>query len=148
MKVVLLAGGFGTRLAEYTESIPKPMVPIGGRPILWHIMQQYAAYGHKDFYLALGYKAQIVKEFSLFICFIGFCCLSKVFHIFLQCSGHDQVGYWRSLPDDPRNDKKPSKTIQQPGICRGVPRPHRPHAETSSGRSPTNPKQRGGCSSS
>ena len=65
MKVVLLAGGFGTRLAEYTESIPKPMVPIGGRPILWHIMQHYADYGHKDFYLALGYKAQVVKEFFL-----------------------------------------------------------------------------------
>ena len=65
MKVVLLAGGFGTRLAEYTESIPKPMVPIGGRPILWHIMQHYAAYGHKDFYLALGYKAQMVKDFFL-----------------------------------------------------------------------------------
>ena len=65
MKVVLLAGGFGTRLAEYTESIPKPMVPIGGRPLLWHIMQHYAAYGHKDFYLALGYKAQVVKEFFL-----------------------------------------------------------------------------------
>ena len=65
MKVVLLAGGFGTRLSEYTESIPKPMVPIGGRPILWHIMQHYAAYGHKDFYLALGYKAQMVKEFFL-----------------------------------------------------------------------------------
>ena len=65
MKVVLLAGGFGTRLAEYTESIPKPMVPIGGRPILWHIMQHFAAYGHKDFYLALGYKAQVVKEYFL-----------------------------------------------------------------------------------
>ena len=65
MKVVLLAGGFGTRLAEYTESIPKPMVPIGGKPILWHIMQHYAAFGHKDFYLALGYKAQIVKEYFL-----------------------------------------------------------------------------------
>ena len=65
MKVVLLAGGFGTRLAEYTESIPKPMVPIGGRPILWHIMQHFAAYGHKDFYLALGYKANVIKEYFL-----------------------------------------------------------------------------------
>ena len=65
MKVVLLAGGFGTRLAEYTESIPKPMVPIGGRPILWHIMQHYASYGHKDFFLALGHKAQVVKEYFL-----------------------------------------------------------------------------------
>ena len=62
MKVVLLAGGFGTRLAEYTESIPKPMVPIGGRPIIWHIMQHYATFGHKDF-LALGYKAHVVKEY-------------------------------------------------------------------------------------
>ena len=59
MKVIILAGGFGTRLAEYTDVIPKPMVPIGGKPILWHIMQRYARYGHKDFYLALGYKAEL-----------------------------------------------------------------------------------------
>ncbi len=65
MKVILLAGGFGSRLSEYTDSIPKPMVSIGGRPILWHIMQHYAAYGHKDFYLALGYKAHVVKEYFL-----------------------------------------------------------------------------------
>ena len=65
MKVVLLAGGYGTRLAEYTESVPKPMVTIGGKPIIWHIMQHYASYGHKDFYLALGYKAQVVKEYFL-----------------------------------------------------------------------------------
>ena len=63
MKVVLLAGGLGTRLSEYTESIPKPMVTIGGRPILWHIMQTYAHFGHKDFYLALGYKAELIKEY-------------------------------------------------------------------------------------
>ena len=65
MTVVLLAGGFGTRLAEYTESVPKPMVTIGGKPIIWHIMQHYASFGHKDFYLALGYKAQVVKEYFL-----------------------------------------------------------------------------------
>ena len=65
MKVVILAGGFGTRLSEYTESIPKPMVTIGGRPILWHIMKTYASYGHTDFYLALGYKAEVVKEYFL-----------------------------------------------------------------------------------
>ena len=65
MKVIILSGGFGTRLSEYTESIPKPMVTIGGRPILWHIMQTYAKYGCTDFYLALGYKAQIVKEYFL-----------------------------------------------------------------------------------
>ena len=65
MKVIILAGGFGTRLSEYTEIIPKPMVKIGGRPILWHIMQNYANFGHKDFYLALGYKAEIIKEYFL-----------------------------------------------------------------------------------
>jgi len=65
MKVILLAGGFGTRLAEYTETIPKPMVTIGGRPILWHIMRTYARFGHKDFYLALGYRAEIIKEYFL-----------------------------------------------------------------------------------
>lgn len=65
MKVIILAGGFGTRLSEYTEAIPKPMVTIGGYPILWHIMQSYAHFGHKDFYLALGYKAEIIKEYFL-----------------------------------------------------------------------------------
>ena len=65
MKVVILAGGFGTRLSEYTEAIPKPMVSIGGKPILWHIMKTYAHFGHKDFYLALGYKAEIIKEYFL-----------------------------------------------------------------------------------
>ncbi len=65
MKVIILAGGFGTRMSEYTSSIPKPMVTIGGRPILWHIMQTYAHYGHKDFYIALGYKAELVKEYFL-----------------------------------------------------------------------------------
>ncbi len=65
MKVIILAGGFGTRLSEYTESIPKPMVTIGGHPILWHIMRTYAHFGHEDFYLALGYKSEIVKEYFL-----------------------------------------------------------------------------------
>ena len=65
MKVILLAGGFGTRLAEYTNVIPKPMVQVGGKPILWHIMRTYAKFGHKDFYVALGYKAEIIKEYFL-----------------------------------------------------------------------------------
>lgn len=65
MKVIILAGGFGTRLSEYTESIPKPMVHIGGVPIIWHIMNTYAKYGHNDFKLALGYKAAYVKEYFL-----------------------------------------------------------------------------------
>ena len=65
MKVIILAGGFGTRLAEYTDVIPKPMVPIGGKPILWHIMKTYASFGHNDFYIALGYKAEVIKEYFL-----------------------------------------------------------------------------------
>ena len=63
MKVVILAGGFGTRLSEYTKTIPKPMINVGGKPILLHIMKHYAKYGFKDFYIALGYKGQIVKKF-------------------------------------------------------------------------------------
>jgi len=63
MKVVLLAGGFGTRLSEYTKTIPKPMVSIGGKPIILHIMKLYANYGFKDFYIALGYKGEIIKKF-------------------------------------------------------------------------------------
>ena len=62
MKVVILAGGFGTRLSEYTGSIPKPMVPIGGKPMIEHIMGIYASYGHKEFYIALGYKGEVIKE--------------------------------------------------------------------------------------
>lgn len=65
MKTVILAGGFGTRLAEYTQVIPKPMVPIGGRPMLWHIMNHFARHGHKDFYIALGYKGHVIKEYFL-----------------------------------------------------------------------------------
>ena len=65
MKVVILAGGFGTRLGEYTESIPKPMITIGSKPIMWHIMNTYAKFGHKDFYIALGYKSEVIKEYFL-----------------------------------------------------------------------------------
>jgi glucose-1-phosphate cytidylyltransferase len=65
MKVIILAGGFGTRLSEYTDVIPKPMVAVGGYPILWHIMKTYAHFEHKDFYLALGYKAEVIKEYFL-----------------------------------------------------------------------------------
>lgn len=63
MKVVLLAGGFGTRLSEYTKKIPKPMVKVGGKPMLFHIMKLYAKYGHKDFYIALGYKGKVIRKF-------------------------------------------------------------------------------------
>ena len=63
MNVAILAGGLGTRLAEETEARPKPLVEIGGRPILWHIMQHYARHGFKDFYVALGYKGVDIKRF-------------------------------------------------------------------------------------
>lgn len=65
MKVVLFCGGMGTRLREYSEVIPKPLVPIDGRPILWHIMKYYAHFGHKDFILCLGYKGEAFKRFFL-----------------------------------------------------------------------------------
>lgn len=65
MKVIILAGGVGTRLAEETEVTPKPMVEIGGQPILWHIMKQYAHYGFKEFYIALGYKGEAIKRYFL-----------------------------------------------------------------------------------
>ena len=65
MKTVILAGGLGTRLSEYTKTIPKPMVEIGGKPILWHIMNHYAHYGYKDFVVALGYKGEVIKNYFL-----------------------------------------------------------------------------------
>jgi glucose-1-phosphate cytidylyltransferase len=65
MKIVILAGGLGTRLAEETELRPKPMVEIGGRPILWHIMKHYAHYGFKEFVVALGYKGEEIKRYFL-----------------------------------------------------------------------------------
>lgn len=65
MKAVILAGGFGTRLSELTGNIPKPMVEIGGKPILWHIMNIYAHFGITEFIIALGYKAEVIKEYFL-----------------------------------------------------------------------------------
>jgi glucose-1-phosphate cytidylyltransferase len=65
MKVVILAGGYGTRIRDVADNIPKPMIPIGPYPILWHIMKYYASFGHKDFILCLGYKGDIIREFFL-----------------------------------------------------------------------------------
>ena len=65
MKVVLFCGGLGTRIREYSENIPKPMIPVGSQPILLHVMQYYSQYGHKDFVLCLGYKANIIKDFFI-----------------------------------------------------------------------------------
>jgi glucose-1-phosphate cytidylyltransferase len=83
MKVVLFCGGFGMRLREYSEAIPKPMVKIGFRPILWHVMKYYAYFGHKDFILCLGWKAQDVKDY-----FLNYNeCLSNDF--ILSAGGHE-----------------------------------------------------------
>lgn len=71
MKVAILAGGVGSRLSEETVIKPKPMVEIGGRPILWHIMQHYAHYGFDDFVIALGYKGEVIKKY-----FVDYCALS------------------------------------------------------------------------
>lgn len=63
MKVVLFCGGLGTRIRDYSDAVPKPMVPVGSRPILWHVMKYYAHYGHRDFILCLGYKGGVIKDY-------------------------------------------------------------------------------------
>lgn len=65
MKVVILCGGYGTRIRDVADNIPKPMIPIGGVPILWHIMKYYSHFGHNQFTLCLGYKSNVIKEFFL-----------------------------------------------------------------------------------
>ena len=63
MKVIILDGGFGSRISEYTKTIPKPMIKIKKKPILHHIMDHYSKYGHKEFYIALGYKGEVIKKY-------------------------------------------------------------------------------------
>src|SRR5262245_17860001 len=63
MKVVLFCGGLGTRIRDYSEAIPKPMIPVGNQPLLLHVMQYYSYYGHRDFILCLGYKANVIKDY-------------------------------------------------------------------------------------
>ena len=65
MKVVLFCGGLGTRLREHSDTIPKPLVNVGYRPIIWHLMRYYAHFGHKEFILALGYRGDMIREFFL-----------------------------------------------------------------------------------
>ena len=91
MKVVILAGGKGTRLSEYTETIPKPMVNIGDYPIIWHIMQIYAYYGFKDFVIGLGYKSEFIKDY-----FLKFKSLNSDFTVDLS-SGNIEIHQNKSL---------------------------------------------------
>lgn len=79
MKVAILAGGVGSRLSEETESKPKPMVEIGGKPILWHIMMHYAHYGFNEFVIALGYKGEVIKKYM-----IDYCSLSRDLTVDMQ----------------------------------------------------------------
>ncbi len=88
MKVVLFCGGMGMRLREYSESIPKPMVEIGSRPIMWHVMKYYSYYGHKDFILCLGHKADVVKKY-----FINYDeCISNNFVLSSGCKEVELLG--------------------------------------------------------
>ncbi|WP_345111058.1 sugar phosphate nucleotidyltransferase [Hymenobacter algoricola] len=93
MKVVLFCGGLGMRLREYSDNTPKPMVPLGYRPILWHLMRYYAHFGHKDFILCLGYRADMIKQY-----FMGYNeCLSNDF---VYSKGGKQVQLLNSDIDD------------------------------------------------
>ena len=65
MRTVRFCGGLGTRIRDVSEKIPKPMIPVGDKPILWHLMHYYSQFGHKDFVLCLGYKANVIKEYFL-----------------------------------------------------------------------------------
>ena len=78
MKVVILAGGFGTRLSEYTKSIPKPMIKVNGRPIIYYIMKHFYNYGFKEFYVAIGYKGNVLEKYFKKINFPGKLILLKL----------------------------------------------------------------------
>ena len=94
MKAVILAGGLGTRLLEETVLRPKPMVEIGGKPILWHIMQIHAAHGIREFILALGYKGEMVKEY-----FLNFFAINNDLSVDLS-TGKDDYSRWKSTKMD------------------------------------------------
>ena len=90
MKVVILAGGLGTRISEYTRSIPKPMVRIGNKPLLIHIMELYSKFNYDDFYIALGYKSEVVKNIlKTFFILLIFLLISFLSNIFLVSSFPD-----------------------------------------------------------
>ena len=92
MKTIILAGGLGTRISELTYNIPKPMIEIGGKPILWHIMNIYSQYGYKDFLVALGYKGDVIKRYFLEVSLIRG-------DLSLNLSNGEKTIYRRETPD-------------------------------------------------
>ena len=107
MKVVLFCGGLGTRIREYSESVPKQMIPIGHQPILWHVMQYYSRYGHTDFVLCLGYKANTIKEFFL----------NYRPHVYADCTVSG-FGQNVELLNDPKDDWR--ITMVDTGVWRNI----------------------------
>lgn len=105
MKTVILCGGYGTRIRDVADHIPKPMIPVGRFPILWHIMKYYASYGHQDFVLCLGYKGQVIKDF-----FLNYEAHTKDFTIELGQrekiefhTAHEETGWRVTLADTGQN---------------------------------------------
>jgi glucose-1-phosphate cytidylyltransferase len=92
MKTVILCGGYGTRIRDVADDIPKPMIPIGGLPILWHIMKYYASFNYKNFILCLGYKSQIIKDF-----FLNY--KASVADFTISLDGHKPIIYHNDSPE-------------------------------------------------
>lgn len=96
MKTVILCGGYGTRIRDVSDNIPKPMIPIGGKPIVWHIMKYYASFGYKDFVLCLGYKSEVIKDY-----FVNYelrssditLTLGKAASVHQTTAHHDEIGW-------------------------------------------------------
>ncbi|OGD43215.1 glucose-1-phosphate cytidylyltransferase [Candidatus Azambacteria bacterium RIFOXYD1_FULL_42_11] len=107
MKVIIMAGGYGTRLGNITETIPKPMTMVGHRPIIWHIMKLYSHYNHKDFIIGLGYKQEVIKEY-----FHNYHIYNNDFNIHLgpreikTLNSHDEMDWKISLVDTGLNTLK------------------------------------------
>src|SRR3989454_11841121 len=117
MKVVLFCGGLGMRLRDYDENVPKPMVPIGYRPILWHVMKYYAHFGHKDFILCLGHRADVIKNYFRHYD-------ECVSNDFVLCQGgrrlellQSDIGDRRSPFGDPGSNANSWQRLQPVGPC-------------------------------
>lgn len=95
MKVAIFCGGRGTRIREVSEVIPKPMMPIGTKPVLWHIMKIYSAYGFNDFILLLGYKGNVIRDY-----FLNFAAYTTDVTVDLSCNGHERLSF-HGVPAEP-----------------------------------------------